>query len=354
MGRHRAVIDIIHVNIILMGFTRIPDMGMGRFVHSIRQRIDTGRAFRKWFSCYLKSRMTGRKLVFITLIEHLGDIVACEPIARYIRNQEPDAFIVWCVKKDYSEIIRQFPEVDGIVHAYCLTTWIALRRWAIIDRIIDLHINGRTCSMCKVPLVKKEGDLHITLDNYYHYGSLLASFSRSAGLPALNDQPRLQLPGKIADEIAVFGLDNGYIVVHCSSNESCRDWSPVKWNKMLDNLQTQTSVTVVEIGFESQLRRCESKRYRNLCGKLSILQIAEVIRRAKVFVGIDSGPAHMANAVGTPGVVLLGQYRAFKKYNPFTGAYHKGELAELIYSDGPVSMIEVESVQKAIERRLAL
>lgn len=39
------------------------------------------------------------------------------------------------------------------------------------------------------------------------------------------------------------------------------------------------------------------------------------------FVGIDSGPAHLANAVQTPGVILLGRHGVFRQYMPFTGFY---------------------------------
>jgi len=328
---------------------------MATIAHLIHQWVDLFGAYVKLFVLAIRCRISEqpRRLVVVTLTEHIGDIIACEPVARHVRKEEPHALLVWIVRSEYREIVELYPAIDYVLKIYCLTTWISLRKSRFIDRRVDLHINGRVCPVCRVPLRNNDGEQGIGLNNYFEFGSLLGSFSRAAGLPELDDQPRLQLPRTISDDISALDLVTGYIVVHCRSNEPCKDWSPVRWNDMLDRLQALYSLTVIEIGLESQLRRAESKGYRNLCGRLSILQTAEVIHRAILFVGVDSGPAHLANAVGTPGVVLLGGYRSFKRYNPFTGAYRSGDLAELIYSDGSVNMIEVDSVQKAIERRLA-
>lgn len=350
MGLYYVVFDIMRANGVLKGIAIILDRGCRRFVHAIRQQFDTAQAFMKWFVYYLKCSISGRRLVFITLIEHLGDIVACEPVVRYIRTQEPDAFIVWCVKKDYDDIVRQLPDIDGIVHAFCLTTWIVLRRWASIDRIIDLHVNGRTCSICRIPLVKKVGYLSITLENYYRYGSLLGSFCLSAGLPALNDQPHLPIPAKVIERVDGLNLGSRFVVIHCSSNESCRDWTPSHWNNVIDALAARYNVVIVEIGTISPLGRDNSSSYRNLCGKYSILESAEITKRALFFIGVDSGPAHIANAVGTFGVILLGHYLAFRHYTPYSGAYADGSNAIILRASGNLSQLSVNDVLAAVSR----
>ena len=51
--------------------------------------------------------------------------------------------------------------------------------------------------------------------------------------------------------------------------------------------------------------------YLNLSNKLSILSTAEVIKRSSIFIGLDSGPSHIANAVGTKGIILMGDYYHF-------------------------------------------
>jgi ADP-heptose:LPS heptosyltransferase len=60
--------------------------------------------------------------------------------------------------------------------------------------------------------------------------------------------------------------------------------------------------------------RDEAERIRHLAGETavvgpetpSLLSLADLIRRADLFIGSDSGPLHLASAVGTPTVALFG------------------------------------------------
>ena len=56
----------------------------------------------------------------------------------------------------------------------------------------------------------------------------------------------------------------------------------------------------------------------NLAGSLSVLELAALIDRLDAYVAIESGPAHMAAALGTPLVALLGP-AIFQQTRPLTG-----------------------------------
>ncbi|MGA7827732.1 MAG: glycosyltransferase family 9 protein, partial [Geobacteraceae bacterium] len=60
----------------------------------------------------------------------------------------------------------------------------------------------------------------------------------------------------------------------------------------------------------------------NLCGKTSLRQSAEILRNCRLAVGAETSMAHMACAVGTPNVVLLGggHFGRFMPYSPLTSA----------------------------------
>ncbi|MBT1071755.1 glycosyltransferase family 9 protein [Pelotalea chapellei] len=345
----RDVINIIRVDGPFKGSSILIQRLYMRGAHLIILLLDVCQTFVRWYGYYLKSRRSGRRLVVITLIEHMGDIVACEPVANHVRAEEPNALILWCAKKSYGEIVRQFRGIDAVIYLGCLTSWIALRKWAHFDKVVDLHINGRSCHSCRIPLRKKEGDLRVTMENYYNYGSLLGAFCLSAGLPVLDGRPELLVPDPVVRSVDRFGLQGPIVVIHCCSNESCRDWTPSHWNELIETLHARYGVTVVEIGSESPLDRPESVQYRNLCGECSILESAEVIKRALLFIGIDSGPAHLANAVGTYGIILLGEYLLFRNYTPYSGAYANGSGASLLRAQGKVSLISVSQVLKTVE-----
>jgi lipopolysaccharide heptosyltransferase III len=102
-------------------------------------------------------------------------------------------------------------------------------------------------------------------------------------------------------------------------------------------------MTVVEVGLTSIIDQ-NGSTVVNLCGRLTLEGTAQVIREAKLFVGIDSGPSHMANALRCPSLVLLGSYHQFKSYMPYTGYLRENEQEMLIRWPGPSAAIPYELV----------
>jgi heptosyltransferase III len=301
----------------------------------------------------LKGRHGASGMVAIVMIEHFGDIVACEPVARYARQTYPSSRIVWVVRDAYAGLVEHNPAIDSVLTVTCLTEWILLSQQGIFDHTINLHPQNRQCPVCQKLLVKTTGNLAITPENYYHYGNLLSAFCQSAGIPVLEEEPRVYIPADTVHTVDRIGLPERFVTLHCSSNEVSRDWTPEKWRLLARRLMVELQVAVVEVGLKPLLELdAGSERYVNLCGSLSLLETTEVIRRARVFIGIDSGPAHLANASGTFGVILLGEYRVFKSYMPYSGRYKSGENANVLHQDGPAADIPVDQVFDAVKKRL--
>ena len=293
-----------------------------------------------------------RPIIVIALVEHLGDIVAAEPVARYLRRESPHAYLVWAVKRGYRGLVEHNPQLDEVLPLGCLTEWIHLARSRAFDRVVDLQLQGRECAICREPLEKPEGDRGVTFRTYYALGNLLHAFCRAAGLPVLDGTPRVYIPRGVRAQVDGLELPQGYAVIHCSSNQEERDWSAAKWRELAGEIVASTKLRVVEVGLRP-LVGSSPPGCLDLCGKLSILQTAEVIRRAEVFIGIDSGPAHLANAVGTYGIILLGDYGPFTRYLPYSGAFADSRHAEILYAEqGPASTIPVQRVVEALNARL--
>ncbi len=294
-----------------------------------------------------------KNIVAIGLVEHIGDIIACEPVSRYIRNLYPDSYIVWITKPNYRDLIDSNPYINETYTVSCLTEWIFLKNSGLFQEVIDLHIQNRVCPTCNVPLEKIEGRVDITLENYYEHGNLLSAFCQNAGLPILTEAPQVYIRDYEKQSVRNLNLPKNYIVFHCLSNETTRDWKDENWIELAKRIKTKWNMPVVEVGHRSVLSKDNSLHHVNLCGRLTILEAAEVVNNAKIFVGIDSAIAHAANAVDTYGIILLGEYRAFKKYLPYSGNYSEGINSELVYSaHGPASEIPVIKVLFAIEKAL--
>jgi len=328
-----------------------------QFRHDTRVRLNFARNYlilRK-LRARLKRESPERRVVAVMLLEHLGDIVACEPVVRHIRKKNPDAFIVWGVKKAYRELVDNNPHINLTILIHCLTERLMLSNSGLFAEVIDLHFADRYCSLCRRPLKKEHSPSKISLKNYFQYGSLLSSMTQSGGWPALDDQPMVYIPEFAVRKVDNLKLPEKFIVINCTSNALEKGWPSDKWIHLLDKIKETTGLPIFEIGTETFFDASLSLS-QSLCGKLSIPESAEVIRRAKLFIGIDSGPAHLANAVGTAGIILIGSYLGFGSYMPFSGGYRNGKNAEIICENGSVADIPVDrvfiSVKKFLDKAL--
>ncbi len=291
----------------------------------------------------MRPLLRGKHRVVIALIEHFGDIVACEPIVRHVRERHPDARITFVVNRKYRSLVDHHPAVDEVVECETLSRWMAARPAA--RTCYDLHLHERWCDPTGNVFWKPDGGHGVTRKNYYEHGSLLAAHCRGAGLPVLADPPQLHAAASDAAAVDALDLPQDFIVMHCRSNQVTRDWQDERWRALAGRMD----LPVLEVGLRSVLGG-EAGR---LCGELSLLETYEVIRRASLFVGIDSGPAHFANAAGVPGVILLGHYSGYTRYTPYSGSYGDGSNASLIHHDGPARDIPLETVLDQVAQRLA-
>jgi heptosyltransferase-3 len=293
-----------------------------------------------------------RKWVAIALLEHMGDIVAAEPIARLARRRFPDAEIWWITRATYQSLPASYADVDEVLNVGCLTEWILLRQLKLFDETWDLHLDGRTCPKCCIPLIRSAG--LPKQENYYDFGSLLDVRCDCAGITRLGEGPIILPSAAAVTRTNALSLPPHFVAIHCMSNDPLRDWPEIKWRELITRILPATGLPIVEVGLQTLVVRPDDTWGQTFCGMLSIMETAEVIRRATLFIGIDSGPAHLANAVGTPGIVLLGDYAGFRFYTPYDGGYANGNNADIARADGPVECLSVDTVVELVEKRLSI
>jgi len=283
----------------------------------------------------------GQELIAVIRTEHFGDIVAAEPITRYVRELHPEAYVVWFVKPSFHELVDYNPEINEVLKEFCVTQRRTIVGTGVFDKVYELQFrNNNHCSKCDVftdnPVAEQRG---INVHNYFNFGNLLEVFAKTSGIIPLkehfptDDQPRLYLQDQHRTKVDSLQLTKPYIVVHCQSNFAPKDWPANRWQQLIHWINENYDFQVVEIGLKSDLV-VNSPSYRNLCGQLSILETAEVIRRADYFIGLDSGPSHLGNATGTFGIILMGALTTFASYNPYSGGYGRQENARLVRKEG--------------------
>ncbi len=116
--------------------------------------------------------------------------------------------------------------------------------------------------------------------------------------------------------IKQYGLTpGGYALVHPTSRWMFKSWTPPKMAAAIGHLAAKGMTIVLsaapveaEMNFVHELKRHLDPAWplADLCGKLDLKLLGALIAKARIFLGVDSAPAHMAAALGTPVVVLFG------------------------------------------------
>jgi heptosyltransferase II len=89
-------------------------------------------------------------------------------------------------------------------------------------------------------------------------------------------------------------------------------WPATSFGELVSLLIRERGATIALVGSETDRSAVETVRdfarapVLDLCGQLSLSQLAALCKHAKLFVGNDSGVSHLASAVGTPTVTIFG------------------------------------------------
>jgi heptosyltransferase-2/heptosyltransferase-3 len=102
------------------------------------------------------------------------------------------------------------------------------------------------------------------------------------------------------------------IAIHPGSGTWVKHWGDEKWASVADTLAEQLESLIVFTGGDHELplvQRILAQMHQPACvmvGETSVGSLAALYERAKLVLGPDSGPLHLAAAVGTPTVTLFG------------------------------------------------
>lgn len=115
--------------------------------------------------------------------------------------------------------------------------------------------------------------------------------------------------------------------IHAGARASARRWPPERFAVMADHLSRELGTTVVLTGGSDEITMAQAVALRmqepavNLAGTTSLGGLAALIARMDLFVANDTGPAHIADALGTPSVTVFGP-ADHRRWAPLDAARH--------------------------------
>ena len=89
-----------------------------------------------------------------------------------------------------------------------------------------------------------------------------------------------------------------------------------------------------------------------MTGKKDLNEMAGIIKNCFLFIGIDSGFAHIANAYEKNAVILIGEFAGFKNYMPYSGKFQNEKENTIIYHSDPLKSLSCTAVLSLLEKKL--
>ena len=152
------------------------------------------------------------------------------------------------------------------------------------------------------PLVRNRHQVEVNLD----------ALRRIGVYPALNERKVQFVPGTDAEhKLASLGLPQGFVHMHPASRWTFKCWPAERNAQLADRLAAEGHQVVLtaapqETDFIGQVLAKTASKPMNLAGKLSLKELGALTARARLFIGVDSMPMHLAAAMGTPTIALFG------------------------------------------------
>jgi len=117
--------------------------------------------------------------------------------------------------------------------------------------------------------------------------------------------------------------DRPRIVLHLGAGTAAKRWPLEHWRRLIDRLKAEHHGTLIVIGTHDErhltaaaMANRNARHVVDWTGELGVIEVACLLERADLFIGADSGPAHLAAAMRTPTVVLFSGTNNVRQWQP--------------------------------------
>lgn len=277
--------------------------------------------------------------VLVIRLRSIGDTVLATPALHALRRFLPEAEIDILLEEWVAPLLDGFEEIDRVITVERGNLQSRARaarelRSRRYDVAFNLH-GGTTATI----LTRASGARHRVGYKSYRYGRLHNHAAPPAnelwGKPATHSvEQQLALLGwtgvpvtdlpptrlavtsaasdNIAEKLRAEGIDEGmpFALFHPAAAFETKQWAAANFARVAEELTARGfRIVAVAAPFEEQtiraLRENASARVAAFTS-LSLPEVTALAARARLFVGNDSGIAHIASAVRTPSVVIFG------------------------------------------------
>ncbi|HWI39101.1 MAG TPA: putative lipopolysaccharide heptosyltransferase III [Burkholderiales bacterium] len=277
-------------------------------------------------------------------LRHHGDVLLASPVIGVLKAHAPRMEVDALVYDETAQMLDGHPALAqlhtvgrewrdrGVLDQFgketALFRTLRGRRYDLLVHLTD-HARGAWLSRLLgvrysvAPLVAERGGwwrksfshLYPQVANRHRVEVNLDALRRIGVQPALGERKVHFAPGREAEQrIDALGLPAGFVHVHPASRWTFKCWPAERNAQLIDRLAAEGHAVVItaapdETAFVAAILEKATSKPINLAGQLSLKDLGALTARARLFIGVDSMPMHLAAAMGTPTVALFGPSR---------------------------------------------
>jgi heptosyltransferase-2 len=300
--------------------------------------------------------LTPRNII-VRMPNWIGDLVMATPVLSDLRKAYPEAHITAMCRSPLCELLKEDPEIDelfcfskgsgfgrrterrniieklrkgnydlGILltHSFSSAWWFWLGR---VQNRLGYECNGRKLFLTD----------HLSFPQNIQNQHLVVTYKellQPLGIPISDTPPRLYLSAKELNDARVLlrqhGIPENALIVGINPGAtygSAKCWLPERFARSQSGFcaikMFMSSISAIRATVSLVKEICTElpSRVINLAGMTSLRELSSLISHCDVILTNDSGPMHIADAIGTPIVALFGSTSEV-----ITGPYRSGTL----------------------------
>ena len=310
-----------------------------------------------------KTSIQEARRIGIARLSALGDVVNTLPALTALRRARPDAHIAWIVETASAGLLEGHPFLDDVI-VVNRKEWeaslvrprrlpgvlaevrrLAERlRGAELDVVIDFQGNLRSATVAwltRAPVRVGPGRGHAKEMSHLlanvvvelpprplHRVERALGMLRALGVKITDSRPLVPCGEPERERVDAFleeaGIGEGaFAIVHPGTSRfgSYKQWPLERWGEVARRLGSEAGLRVVVTrgpGEEGAARVVAEGAGAVVAPQLSLKALGELCRRCRLFLSADTGPMHLASAVGAPVVALFGP-KDPALYGPYFG-----------------------------------
>jgi len=330
--------------------------------------------------------------ICIVLLTGIGDVVHGLPVANALKDADPTRRITWVAEPAPAQVLREHPSVDHVIVFRKKEGFRGIERLRndFRQRRFDLTLNMQRHFKGVFPTAFSGAPVRVGLDRdkvregvwrfsnrhiepgpWVHTQDMLLRFLDALGIPRPDPlEWRITFSEAERTRRAAFfdRLPNAPVVgLVLGSNVVRKDWPAERYAELADALADRHGATVLLVGGPAERERAAADLIHDRAGSAPISTLVDDVRRmmwtvdgCDLLVSPDSGPLHLAHALGVPVVGLYGHTNPARvgPYDLFrdllVDAYHDdGEAPEPARTrarDGRMGRITVSEVLERVEQ----